>query len=249
MAADINGDGADEIIAGAENWHNYALTSDGTKLWQFESVHASSAGAVADLDNDGKLEVVAATEYYWWFGVDNQGQRKWQHNTVQSPGVTHVAVARQVDGSYYTAFGCRDGSIQVVDAAGKLQYVFYAADTVTGLAAADVNGDGIEELLACSAIQNSYCLDSKGEVVWLHRHRTPPTHLQLHRGMANGEPGDVRVMVVEKSGLVQWLDKAGQVISTMETGEPLTALAFLPGEAGGTLMAARISDGVMGWQL
>src|SRR5690606_9703216 len=117
-----------EIIAGAENWHYYALTAEGQKLWQFESVHASAAGAVADLDNDGKLELVAATEYYWWFGVENQGQKKWQHNTVQSPGVTHVAVARQADGSYFTAFGCRDGSIQVVDAAGALQYVFYTAD-------------------------------------------------------------------------------------------------------------------------
>jgi hypothetical protein len=198
---------------------------------------------VADLDNDGKLELVAATEYYWWFGVDNQGQRKWQHNTVQSPGVTHVAVARQADGSYHTAFGCRDGSIQVVNAAGKLQYVFYTADTVTGLAAADVNRDGIEELLACSAIQNSYCLDSKGEVVWLHHHRTPPTHLQLSTG-ADG----LRVIVAEQSGLVQWLDGRGQVVSKLETGGPLAAMNFIPEATGGVLVAARAAEGVMGWR-
>jgi hypothetical protein len=250
LAADINGDGSDEIIAGAENWHYYTLTADGTRLWQFESVHASSAGAVADLDNDGKLELVAGTEYYWWFGVDNQGQRKWQHNTVQSPGVTHVAVARQADGSYHTAFGCRDGSIQVVDAAGKLQYVFHTADTVTGLAAADVNGDGIEELLACSAIQNSYCLDSKGEVVWLHRHRTPPTHLHLSRG-ADGlrVPESLYVIVAEQSGLVQWLDSTGRVVSEVESGGPLAAMTFIPGDPGGTLVAARASEGVMGWRV
>jgi hypothetical protein len=176
--------------------------------------------------------------------VDNQGQKLWQHNTVQSPGVTHVAVARQADGTYHTAFGCRDGSIQVVDAEGKLQYVFYTADTVTGLAAADVNGDGVEELLACSAIQNTYCLDSAGQVIWLHRHNTPPTHLRLIEG-----PGGLRIMLAEKSGLVQWLDRAGKVISELETGGPLATLTFVPTEEGGILVAARASEGVMAWPI
>lgn len=250
LAADINGDGVDEIMAGAENWHYYTLSAEGEKLWHFESVHASSAGAVADIDNDGQLELIAATEYYWWFGVDNQGQRKWQHNTVQSPGVTHVAVARQADGCYYTAFGCRDGSIQVVDAVGKLQYVFYTADTVTGLAAADVNGDGVEEFLACSAIQNSYCLDSRGEVIWLHRHATPPTHLRLLPADGGVQVGDVQVVVAEQSGRVQVLNGVdGQVISEVATGGALADMTLLVTPAGNVLVATPITGGVVAWPL
>lgn len=244
LAADITGDGRKEVIAGAENWHFYTLDTQGQKLWQFESVHASSSGVVADLNNDGKLELIAATEYNWWFAVDRQGQKMWQHNTVLAMGATHVATMRQADGTRYTAFGCRDGSIQVVDAAGTLQYVFYTADTITGLAAADVNDDGIDELLATSAIQNTYCIDSAGEVVWRYRHATQPTHLQL----ANGDT-TASLLIAEKSGAIQWLDATGDVVNQLSTGYTCADLTYLPTQNGGLVVSAPESGGVMGWHV
>ena len=117
---------------------------------------------MADIDADGDIELIAATEYHWWFGISSEGQKKWQHNTVLGPGVNHVATARQQSGQHLVAFGCRDGTVQVVDGDGKLQFVLPTADVVTGLGAVDVDGDGSEEILVSSAIGNSYAVKADG---------------------------------------------------------------------------------------
>jgi outer membrane protein assembly factor BamB len=248
LAADLDGDGQDEVIAGAENWHYYVLDQQGHKRWQFESVHASTAGVVADIDNDGAPELIAATEYYWWFAVSNQGQKKWQHNTVQGPGVVHVATAAQPDGAHLVAFGCRDGTLQVVDAHGQLQFVLRTADTITGLAAADIDGDGAEEFLVASAIQNTYAVKRDGSLLWRVRTGTKPTQLLVDRGH-----GVSRIGVAEEDGHLQWLDGAGKTGSERWLGEPATALALLRPDGqqagdGKLLVAALPNRGLCAWR-
>lgn len=244
LAADLNGDGQDEVIAGAENWHYYTLDSQGRKLWQFESVHASTAGAVADVDHDGAPELIAATEYYWWFGVSAQGEKKWQHNTIQGPGVNHVASAAQPDGTHLVAFGCRDGTVQVVDAQGALQFVLQTGDAITGLAAADLDGDGAQEFLVASAIQNTYALNGDGTILWRVRHQTAPTHLLLDRT----HDGTPRIVVAETNGRVQWLDNTGDPVSELWMGEAATVLTLLPVDNTQLVVAALSQGGLRAWQ-
>ena len=64
--ADLAGEGRQVAIVGAENWHYYALDASGSHIWQYESVHPSTAGTAADLDGDGKEELALGTAYYWW---------------------------------------------------------------------------------------------------------------------------------------------------------------------------------------
>ncbi|MCB9152099.1 MAG: FG-GAP repeat protein [Caldilineaceae bacterium] len=244
VAADINGDGVDEIIVGAENWHHYVLDQQGNKRWHFESVHASTATAVADIDNDGQPELLAATEYNWWFAVSNQGQKLWQHNTIGGMGVTHVATARQLDGSALVAFGCRDGTVQVVDAAGKLRFVLRTADTITGLAAADINGDGAEELLVASVMQNTYAVNGSGEILWRYGNATPPTHLQVTTAAA-----DFTIWVAEQSGALLALDATGQATPVLAMGEAATEFVLLPATAPQLCVAALPTRGLVAWRL
>lgn len=243
LAADLNHDGKDEVIMGAENWHQYVLDAEGRKLWHFESVHAATAGAVADIDADGNIELIAATEYHWWFGVGSDGQKKWQHNTVLGPGVNHVTTARQQSGQYLVAFGCRDGTVQVVDGHGQLQFVLRTADVVTGLAAADVDGDGHEEILVSSAIGNSYAVNADGSILWRVRHASKPEHL---RSLFNGDGPSV--LVAERSGQVQWFDGNGAVKSTLQIGGSAAALAQIH-SADGAILVASTAAGLCAWKV
>ncbi|MEZ4837165.1 MAG: hypothetical protein R2873_35070 [Caldilineaceae bacterium] len=243
LAADLNHDGKDEVIVGAENWHQYVLDAEGRQLWHFESVHASTAGAVADIDADGDTELIAATEYHWWFGVGSDGEKKWQHNTVLGPGVNHVTTARQQSGQHLVAFGCRDGTVQVVDGHGQLQFVLPTADVVTGLAAADVDGDGNQEILVSNAIGNSYAVNADGSILWRVRHASKPEHLCA---TTNGD--GVSVLVAERSGQVQWPDGApGAPRSTLQIGGSAAALAQVH-TADGALLVASTAAGLCAWK-
>ncbi len=244
VAADINGDGLDEIIVGAENWHHYVLDQQGATCWHFESVHASTATAVADIDNDGAPELIAATEYNWWFAVSNQGEKKWQHNTVLGMGVTHVATARQRDGTHLVAFGCRDGTVQVVDANGKVHFVLQTADTIKGLAAADINGDGNQEFLVASAIQNTYAVAHTGEILWRTGNQSPPTYLLLDPALDSSS-----VWVAESDGQLLTMNAEGQTEPRLHMGGAATALALCPTPSGQLVVAALQATGLRAWEV
>jgi len=244
VAADLDGDGRDEIVVGAENWHHYVLDQQGEKRWHFESVHASTATAVADIDNDGQPELIAATEYNWWFAVSNQGEQRWQHNTIGGMGVTHVATARQPDGTHLVAFGCRDGTVQVVDAAGKLQFVLRSADTITGLAVADIDGDGAEEFLVASAMQNTYAVSSSGDILWRFGNESPPTHLQV-----TGPTDAPQIFVAEHAGTVRSVAMEGQTTVQVEMNEAATAFTLVPTSKPQLCVAALPSQGLVAWRV
>jgi hypothetical protein len=236
LAADLNGDGREEVIVGAENWHYYALDHQGQYLWKFESVHASTAGAVADVDGDGELELVAGTEYYWWSCVSADGQRKWQHSTIYGPGASAVATLADGNGRRLVAFGCVDGTVQVVGPPagprGDLRFVLRTGDRITGLV------DRGQDLLVASANNSVYALAADGTIRWRVRLPQAPRYL-----WATPE----RAVVLGDEGLVTVLASEGQVLRTMSLGGEARPAALLAPE--GILVAAKPGADLMAWRL
>lgn len=240
LRGDLTGDGRDEVIVGAENWHYYTLDHRGRFLWKFESVHASTAGVVADVDGDGALELVAGTEYYWWSGVGNDGNQKWQHNTVYGPGVSAVATVSDGSGRRLVAFGCVDGTVQVVrppaeggpSRRAEVAFVLRTGDRITGL----VGGES--ELLVTSANNGVYAVNPDGGIRWRARLSDTPRNLWAAGG---------RIVVLGDGGALTVLDDQGQVTRSANLGGDARPATLLAGE--GLVVAGRKGGILQAWKV
>jgi len=165
--ADLNGDGEDEIVAGANSWRYYAFDAAGKQVWQFESVRKATVGAAADLDRDGKDEVIAGTNYYWWTCINGDGSRRWRYVTRSGPYANDVTAGHVTgDKKLEVVFGGRDSHVHVVDSRGKLLWKYSTGDEVTAVAVCDLDGDGVGEVLAASKSFSVYAFNGKGKRLW-----------------------------------------------------------------------------------
>jgi putative pyrroloquinoline-quinone binding quinoprotein len=162
---DIDGDGTPEVIAGGENWRFYAFSAEGEELWNYESVHPSRSGAVADLDGDGKDEVICGTHYYWASALNADGTARWKY---RFGPICHDMVTGRFGESQRrgVVFGSGDGKIHYVDSDGKASLQYDTGDEVKQVAVGDLDGDGIDEILAGSLNYNVYCFGADAKRRW-----------------------------------------------------------------------------------
>lgn len=166
LAGDLDADGADEVVAGGDNWRYYAIDRSGKERWHYESVHPASAGALVDQDGDGKLETLCGTVYYWWPAADFRGEKRWNY-TVKTPHAT-VALGANLEGTKTRSavYGGEDGTIHVLNEKGQPQWVGSVGDEVTAILAVDLDGNGRDELVASTMSFNVFALDATGKTLW-----------------------------------------------------------------------------------
>lgn len=217
--AKLDGSSRETAIVGAENWHYYAVGPEGKALWQYESVHASTAGCAADLNGDRKDEIVAGTEYYWWHGIKPDGSRLWSYTA--GPCVNAAAAGDlNGDGRQEAVFGAADSLVHVLDGEGKLLWSFNTGDEVTSVQCADVNGDHKDEVLVGSLSFNVYCLDGAGKVLWRKDVGSAVRTLAVMRGAAGPlvaagtDDGNVHVFSAA-DGKASYQFKAGAAVKSL----------------------------------
>jgi hypothetical protein len=178
---DVDGDGANEIIAGSANFHMYCLRPNGEQVWErLNYAHSPNNLMFRDVDGDGTPEIVCSTNYWETNVYDLSGERFFR---VKSPG-PGLAVA-DIDGDGMTEFICGsckgpisvtsyDPTLEFTDMTHTLPGIWapptdWALDTGAGvdvLRLADLTDDGTPKIVASSRNSLLYVLNPDGTVHW-----------------------------------------------------------------------------------
>jgi hypothetical protein len=220
---DLDGDGRPEVIVGGENWRFYAFGADGRPLWNYESVHPSRSGAVADLDGDGKAEVLCGTHYYWMTTLNPDGTKRWSYGTFGSnfgPICYDIAVGSfDNDGTRGVVLGAGDGGVHYLSSDGKLRLRYDTGDEVRKVLAADLDGDGRDEIAAGSMSRSVYAFDAGGKRLWRFEAGSAVDTLAF---VVQGEKR--RLFAGAESGNLYGFDAAGRLVSENSFGSPIVDL-------------------------
>lgn len=164
--ADLDGDGSGEVVAGGNNWKFFVWDSTGKERWNYETVHPSRSVAIADLDGDGTREIVAGTEYTWASILEHDGRLRSKVR-FQSP------ICHSIDTGLFRKgkgvgilFGAGDGHLYQTDSHGEMMFRFDTGDEVTEVRGIDLDGDGIDEMIAASGNGYLYAFTGDGKPLW-----------------------------------------------------------------------------------
>ncbi len=219
FAADLDGDGSDEVVAGSDNWHYHGLSSGGKLLWRTETVHASTVGCAADLTGDGRDDVVAGTEYYWPRLLDSTGRQIGRF----SGGPVTTAVAAfdlDGDGKAEPVIGMDDCFVRLAQVRGGFVWSANVGGSPTAIRPLDVTGDGQPEVICASEAFGVYALSAQGKQLWRAQLPEAVTGLAV--------VGD-RLTAACDDGRVYVLDRRGEIVAQCKLpGRPVAVCALGP---------------------
>lgn len=216
---DLDGDGKSEVVIGSQNWRFYMYNGAGKELWQYETVHASTSGAIADLDGDGKKEVLAGTHYYTAWALSNDGKLLWGKRFT-APICYDIATGN-FDGNKTRGviFGGGDGIFYYNDSKGNERMQYDTGDEVKHVATVDLDGDGIDEMLATSDNGYLYCFGADSNLRWLRQLGNPATAL-----VTMPINGKMAAVAGTRNGAVYAFDAKGDLIHQGDQTSPIAQM-------------------------
>jgi len=179
IVADIDQDGMDEILVGSDSDKLFCLDANGLTKWQYQTGDdVRSSPALGDIDQDGYLDVVFQSEDGYLYVLDKDGQTLpgWPRPLGSIPYnsyYTATPVLADIDGDseleiitlspYRETFNTI--RVYAFNSDGETEWTWekdwpgtesISAHAVTSPAVADVNGDGILEVVVYFNITYHY---------------------------------------------------------------------------------------------
>ncbi|GCF06473.1 outer membrane protein assembly factor BamB family protein [Dictyobacter arantiisoli] len=149
--------GAIDIISGSVTDHVYAYGHDGALLWSFQAQDRIQALCVDDIDGDGKAEVIVGSEDRYVYVLSNTGYLKWKYRMKR--GVLNVTTAKMkldsddVELKTAVLVSSADSYLYALKASGDLLWKYKSRTRIKAVQAADVNEDGIVEIVVATENQ------------------------------------------------------------------------------------------------
>jgi hypothetical protein len=178
--ADLDGDGLVDIVMPTAGWLLYAWKGDGTALPGFPydaSDNISSSPAIGDIDDDGLLEIVFTSMNDKVHVIDQNGAVEPGFPVIGIPtsgnsrSPSPALVDMNNDGEHEIVIARTDGQITILNNDGSL-YPGWTAVRFTEMTSsatesspvvADLNGDGLLEIVIGSEDGLLYGLESDGD--------------------------------------------------------------------------------------
>jgi hypothetical protein len=230
-AADLDGDGRQEVVAGATNGKVYVLDDNGVIQWTFATggmVHSVAAG---DLDGDGAVEVIAGSQDTKVYALDAQGQERWQFAV---PYYKRTPIVRTVfladldgDGRQEVIAGADSWRYYALNAEGRELWHFESVHGSTAGTAGDLDGDGTTEVICGTEYYWWPCVNANGSQRWAYSTRTGPRANSVAVGDLIGDGrqevvfggADTTVQVVDADGKALWQYNTGDEVQKVVTAD------------------------------
>jgi len=219
MIGDINGDGAQDVVIGAQDAKGASLVWYQYPTWEKHAVGSgefTTDGQLADIDGDGDLDIVIGAspegkgELVWFENRLAAGQENWIRHEV-GKGYVHDVVVGDVNG---------DGKLDIVtcDKKKAVLWIQVTPDRFEeyvivqrpgeGIALADMDGDGdLDLVFGGSWLENSGF--ANGARPWRVHPISPKWHSETRVVVADmnkdGKP-DVVLSVSEGKGALSWFE-------------------------------------------
>ena len=248
QAADLDGDGRDEVIAGGRTRAIHAY-KEGSPLWRYPTGGAVRSVCAADLENDGRPEIIAGSEDERVYVLDATGDLEWDFKIpfyFQEPVVRSVFTG-DIDG---------DGRLEVIAAVESWRYYAFSHEgkelwhqmtvrpSSTGCAA-DLDGDGRDEVIAGTDYHRWHCIDGNGDIRWSYHPATGPRANSAAAGDVDGD-GLKEVAFAGADTHIHLLNAEGVLLSRFNTGDEVTRVLMtdMDGDGVDEIVASSMSFNV-----
>lgn len=170
FAADIDGDGDIEVLAGSRDKTAYILSKRGGLKWKFANSQEWT-GAICGVDTSystQKTRVIVGSRDNKVYAFDEVGRPLW---TYTAGHVIRQVLVQDInnDGRPEIIVGSEDRRIYALSAeTGGCLWNYETNGWIRTVFAADIDGDGEVEVLAGSGDKHLYVIDNNGYLKWKH---------------------------------------------------------------------------------
>ncbi|NOY76740.1 MAG: PQQ-binding-like beta-propeller repeat protein [Calditrichaeota bacterium] len=166
-AADIDGDGQVELIAGDRGGHLVCLNTNGALKWKKNTkLSFNTAPALADLDGDGRREILLGAKETPLICFSDKGRERWRVKT--GDAVSASPLVYDLNGDHVPEILLGEGNgFSVYDAAGnELWHHPMQGQVHDAIAIGDVDLDGKTDIVVADLRGHVACLTEGGTLKW-----------------------------------------------------------------------------------
>jgi hypothetical protein len=250
-AADLDGDGRDEIFSGGTDRAIHAIGADGRRLWRY-----AVGGAIGDLTvarAAGTAQIVAGCDDHTLYSATSTGEEAWTlkppPRTYARPGYRGVepftgaltvvfGADLNVDGDDEVIVGSANWHTYVYDHLGELVWdeVLWA-HTPTAGAAAQLDGEGGLELVMGNSYTAATVYSSTGEILGNAdgSGHAGPTDIAAADLDGNGVG---EIVTGDRAGMIWFREWQGRPLPSYNAGSDITSVAIADLDGDGRLETA-----------
>ena len=240
-AADVDGDGADEIIAGSTNGSVYLFESDGSLAWKREIGGRVRAVSTAKLAGQDLPVIVAGGTSATLHAFTADGDELWAFPfpTYHGTGVITSLFPADLTGDGFDAViaGTESWRYYAFDSDGSEIWHVESVRMSTVGAAGDLDGDGRDEVVAGTEYHSWPVYDENGRRLFSYAPRTGPGTNDVVIDDLDGD-GTPEIAFAGRDSFVHVIDAQGRLLFKFGTGDEVTSLTTIAAPGGGRLLVA-----------